>query len=131
MLTDDRLTRLDADGRRGSFVYVPTDKHGAAGVVDDVVADAAHDGASQLAHAARSHHDVRALLLLGRVADELARLLKVGHELAGDLREKRRRSDVRRTSDGRRTDVGRTSDGRRTDVGRTSYVFDLNQFFLS
>ena len=54
-------------------------------VMTDVVADAAHDGASNLAETARAHDDVADLLFLRERAEKLARLLVVGDESAGDL----------------------------------------------
>ena len=52
---------------------VAVDEDGAVGVVEDVVADAAHDGATDQAEAARSDDDHGGRVALRRVADELAR----------------------------------------------------------
>ena len=54
-------------------------------VMTDVVADAAHDGTSNLAEPARAHDDVGDLLFLRERTEELAWLLVVGDEAAGDL----------------------------------------------
>ena len=65
-------------------------EHGAVGVVSDVIADAAHDGATQGAQAARADDDVRHAFLLARRADELARLLDVRQKLAVHLKVTKR-----------------------------------------
>ena len=59
----------------------------AVGVVNDVVAGAAHDGASHGAQSPRAHHDHDRLLLGRSLADHLARLSpEQRHDLARDLK---------------------------------------------
>ena len=50
------------------------DCDGAVGVVDEVIADAAEDRTSHLAHASRARHDHDGLLLLRDATDHLAGL---------------------------------------------------------
>ena len=61
-----------------SVVYgaalLSADDDRAGRVVDDVVADAAHDRAAHLAETARADDDHRHVLLFGHLADDLARL---------------------------------------------------------
>ena len=68
-----------------SDVWVSTDEYRTCGVVHNVVANAAHDGAAQFTEPPGAHYDKRRRLLLCDIADELSRLLKVSDELASDL----------------------------------------------
>ena len=72
-----------------SFLYdvlAPTDDDRAVRVMHDVITDAAHHRASQLAHAARAHDDHHGVVLLGRLADHLSWLAaKQRQDLAAHL----------------------------------------------
>jgi len=62
-----------------------------AGVMYDVITDAAEDRAAYLAESARTHHDVAGLLACRHIDDELSRLLKVRDEFAPQLRKTKHR----------------------------------------
>ena len=57
----------------------------------DVIADAAHHRASQLAHATRAHDDHHGVVFLGRLADHLSWLAaKQRQDLAAHLQDRQR-----------------------------------------
>ena len=57
-------------------------------MVQHVVAHAAQDGAADLAHPARAHHDGRSLFVFSILTDELSRLLEVHAEFGTYLQKK-------------------------------------------
>ena len=65
------------------------DDDGAVRVVDDVIARASHDRATHSTQTSRPHHNHDSFLLVGSVANHLARLAtKQRQNLARDLNEK-------------------------------------------
>ena len=69
---------VEMTSRRPPLLLAPlllaADEHRAVDVLDDVVADAAEDRATNAAQAARSDHDHRHRLAVGHAADYLSRL---------------------------------------------------------
>ena len=65
-------------------------------MMNHIVADTAHDGASYFAHAPCAHHDHNGLFLFANLADRLARFHAafVAHADVGDLEYDIKKADV-------------------------------------
>ena len=65
------------------------DKDWALCVMYHKVADTAHDGAAEFAHATCAHHDIGSVVLLGILHKKRSRLLKIRDKLSRNLKIKK------------------------------------------